>query len=161
MKIIKKLLIVASFLICSISVFAETGIVKKVIDGDTVWVEKTNKTSFKIRLRYADAPEICQDYGQESKAALEAIVLNKTIDFKLNGKSYDRSVGFISVNGMDASQEMIRTGNAWLSKNGLSKKNPLRVIEDTAKLNKVGVWSNPNVIDPKVFRKTKKCGYKK
>jgi micrococcal nuclease len=145
----------------SVAAFAVPGTVTEVIDGDTVWVQKADNQKFKLRLRYADAPEICQAYGPESKAYLESLVLGKAIDFKLAGKSYDRAVGVVTVGTTDLSTVLISTGNAWLQKTGTPKKSPLRALEAEARNNKVGLWSLENPVDPAQFRKQKHCSYKK
>ena len=41
------------------------GMVKKVIDGDTIVLEEENGQTFKIRLLGIDAPELDQPYGFE------------------------------------------------------------------------------------------------
>mgnify|MGYP003334001861 CR=1 FL=1 len=52
------------------------GVVTRIIDGDSLVVQHEDNYN-KLRLRYIDAPEKSQDYGNESKKFLESLVLLK------------------------------------------------------------------------------------
>ena len=65
----------------------ETGVVTKIIDGDTVYLNSNGK-EFKIRLQFIDAPELEQSFGKESKLFLENLVLNKEVILTGNMKDY-------------------------------------------------------------------------
>ncbi len=60
----------------SLTSSAFEAIVTAVTDGDTVKIEYQNKT-IKVRLAGIDTPELRQEFGPESKKALEDKVLNK------------------------------------------------------------------------------------
>ena len=60
----------------SLTSSAFEAIVTAVTDGDTVKIEYENKT-IKVRLAGIDTPERRQEFGPESKKALEEKVLNK------------------------------------------------------------------------------------
>ena len=60
----------------SLTSSAFEAIVTAVTDGDTVKIEYENKT-IKVRLAGIDTPELKQEFGPESKKALEEKVLNK------------------------------------------------------------------------------------
>ncbi|MEQ1807295.1 MAG: thermonuclease family protein, partial [Burkholderiaceae bacterium] len=68
------------------------GTVTLVIDGDTLWIRpdagRGNSTRPRaVRLRDIDAPEICQPWGREAKAALESRVLHRHV--RLRGHATD------------------------------------------------------------------------
>ncbi len=71
--------------------------VTSVSDGDTVKaIAKKGEEPFKIRLHGIDAPELGQDYGQESKDALAALVEGKIIYVDIvDVDCYGRQVGIL------------------------------------------------------------------
>jgi len=140
---------------------AETVRVVKVIDGDTVWVTRSTGSSIKVRMRYIDAPESCQDYGSISTAAMSALVLNKDAELKIYGTSYDRYVGTLSVDGKDVAERLLADGDVWLYRQVVPKTSKLRAIEDKAKAQKLGVFGTNSPVEPWVFRKTHKCTHVK
>lgn len=63
------------------------GRVSWVTDGDTLWVTPRGDEARKLRLLGLDAPEICQAYGAQAKAALEARVLGQWV--RVSGQHED------------------------------------------------------------------------
>ena len=134
-------------------------LVIKVVDGDTIHVLENNLTK-KIRLLYIDAPEIQQDYGIESKLFLSNILLNKKVIVHSDSKDrYGRELGEIYIyndnNSIYVNAKMIKSGNAWVYK--MNRKNEYLInLENFARTHKSGLWSKNTVIEPWIFRKTKK-----
>ncbi|WP_366102907.1 thermonuclease family protein [Ottowia sp.] len=60
-----------------------------VVDGDSLWV-RPEGGGFRARLRLEgiDAPEICQDQGPESRAALQDLALGRRV--RVTVRTYDR-----------------------------------------------------------------------
>ena len=95
------------------------GIVTHVSDGDTLWVQPTSGgAAVNIRIDAIDAPEICQAWGPEAKAALSARVLHQTVH--VNGKRRDgfgRLLARVRVHDSasptDVGQTMVAGGHAW------------------------------------------------
>lgn len=130
-----------------------------VTDGDTITVLDANNNQYKIRLVGIDAPEKKQPFGQASKQSLSDLVYNKTvlIDWSKLDR-YDRILGKVWVNQIDANLEQIRRGLAW----HFTKYAKEQLIEDRtsysrtqeqAKSAKVGLWIEPNPIPPWDWRK--------
>ncbi|HEY0842271.1 thermonuclease family protein [Methylotenera sp.] len=118
-----------------------------------------NNNQYKIRLVGIDAPEKKQPFGQASKQSLSDLVYNKTvlIDWSKLDR-YDRILGKVWVNQIDANLEQIRRGLAW----HFTKYAKEQLIEDRtsysrtqeqAKSAKVGLWIEPNPIPPWDWRK--------
>ena len=63
---------------------SETEIVERVIDGDTIVINKTS-----VRFLGINTPEIGEIYYSEAKEFLEEIVLNKTIKLEFGKEKYD------------------------------------------------------------------------
>ena len=99
-----------------------TGRVERVIDGDTICVkveggdlklEAIEKDGFaRVRLAEIDAPELKNPGGQESKQALENMILHKTVtvEWKHRGK-YRRIIGMVFL-GEEYINHVLLTG-AW------------------------------------------------
>ncbi len=65
------------------SVWAWPGVVTHVSDGDTVWVQPLHGgEAHKVRLLGIDAPEICQPWGPQSRAALHAALQGQVVELK-------------------------------------------------------------------------------
>lgn len=137
--------------------------VTHVIDGDTVVISRNGVGGEIIRLNDIDAPEIKQDYGPEAKNDLINILSNKQIFISPKGSDkYHRTLGTlyaIDENGIAeiVNQKMVANGSAWAYNKTYRKE------QQTAKDSKLGLWYNPDAINPKDFRKQehKLSGYTK
>jgi micrococcal nuclease len=83
--------------------------VASVKDGDGLLFGKVE-----VRLQGVAAPELRDPYGEESKAALAALVEGKTGFCELDGTvaSSNRPVGVCFIDGVEVGAEMIRLGFA-------------------------------------------------
>ena len=147
----------------SCGVVSEEYTVKYISDGDTITVtnNKTNK-KVKVRLFGIDAPEKTQEYGLESKEYLMSLIKDKVIIVK--GKTYDkygRLLGTIYIDGMNVNEMMVQTGNAWWYESFDSKNSKVRDLQIKAKEGKLGLWKNPNAIEPEEYRRKEREKYKK
>ncbi len=133
------------------------GLVTRVIDGDSIEVKQKN-TINKIRLSYIDAPEIRQNHGERSKIFLKNLLLNKIVlvstkDYK---DRYGRYLAEIYIHTDDAAiyinAKMIKSGNAWVYKSYRSNAYLIN-LENHAKINNKGLWSNSDPVEPWVYRK--------
>lgn len=92
----------------------QQGLVVAVTDGDTLVLRLPDGKPVTVRLRHIDAPEICQPWGPEAKAALEALALNKLAVLTPSGRdSYGRVVGRITVEDVDVGRRLVEEGHAW------------------------------------------------
>ena len=135
------------------------GVVTRVIDGDSIIV-KENGDLNKIRLRYIDAPELSQDYGEESKKFLQNQLLDKSVlVYTEYNDRYGRQLADIyihnEIESIYINAKMIKSGNAWVYKH--NRKNEYLInLENFARTHKSGLWSKNTAIEPWIFRKTKK-----
>lgn len=131
------------------------GFIKHVSDGDTVILEDEDGKEQKIRLDGIDAPEMGQSYGQESKAFLESLVLNKRVEVKKIGvDQYKRVLGVLSLEGKDINKAMLENGMAWQYK--YNKDQSYSDLMDKARRKKINIWSDPNAQNPHTWRKENK-----
>ena len=135
----------------------------KVSDGDTLNVQKVENGKFvgevmKIRMFGIDAPEKTQDYGIESKQALEKLVNGKTLEIEeKNRDRYGRTVAVIYVNGKNVNEEMVKNGNAWWYQEYDKKDTKMQAYQENAKKNKLGLFGKRGYVEPWNYRKEKKA----
>lgn len=164
MKKISNITLAFSLLLYVGTVTAETlqGRVVGVMDGDTVKVLDATNTQWKIRLVGIDAPEKKQAFGNKSKEHLSDLVYNKqvTIEYSKTDR-YDRTLGKILIDGIDANLEQIKAGLAWHYKQYAKEQTPddqslYSSAEVQARSAKQGLWVNANPTPPWEFRHSKK-----
>ena len=157
-----KFLFLIFLLMLSVSVSADfSGLVFRVIDGDTIIVLEGNKKR-KVRLTGIDAPELKQEFGFESKQKLRSLIDKKWVDIASNSEDrYKRTLGKVICNGVDINLNLIKLGMAWhykRFKNSQDRKDQFLYsnAEKYAKVNKLGLWSKEAPIAPWRWRKNKK-----
>jgi len=134
----------------------------KVSDGDTMNVQKVENGKFageviKIRMFGIDAPEKTQDYGIESKQALEKLVSGKTLEIEeKNRDRYGRTVAVVYVDGKNVNEEMVKNGNAWWYQEYDKKDTKMQAYQENAKKNKLGLFGKRGYVEPWNYRKEKK-----
>ena len=137
------------------------GRVVGVSDGDSVTVIDAKKTQFKIRLAGIDAPEKAQAYGQKAKESLSDLVFGKQVDVEWSKQDrYGRTVGKIMLGGVDINLEQIKRGMAWHYKQYQNEQSPedrdaYAQSQSQAQERKMGLWRDPEAIEPAVFRQKK------
>lgn len=128
-------------------------------DGDTLTcvVAKLNqprkKEKITVRLSYIDAPEKGQAFGQVSKRSLSDTVYQKQVTLKIHGQDkYNRTLAEVFYNDTNINQQMVRLGMAWAYRDF----KPIQAyieLENQAKNSRLGLWSEPNPVEPSKWRK--------
>ncbi len=92
----------------------QSGVVQRVIDGDTLVLVDATQTRRTLRLAGIDAPESRMPHGQQATAYLTALVLGHEV-IATTGKQdrYGRTIATLKVDGNDANLAMIQAGLAW------------------------------------------------
>ncbi len=134
-----------------------SGTVTLVTDGDTLWIRPDtghgNSTKPRaVRLRGIDAPEICQAWGQEAKAALESRVLHRHVTLRGHvTDAYSRRVATLEVAGEDIGGWMVSQGHAW---NSTFRRHPgaYAAQQQLARNARRGLFAHGNAIEPRRFR---------
>lgn len=135
------------------------GMVIKITDGDTVHVLDADKQTHKIRLAGIDAPERKQPYGKAAGKYLAKQINQQTVCVDWHKRDrYKRLVGVIRYEGRDVNLELVKAGYAWHYKKYQREQTPAdRVIyadaEVQARSDVVGLWQEPNPINPSDWRK--------
>jgi len=149
-------LIIGILLIFSTSALALDGKVVGVSDGDTITVLSADKTQHKIRLYGIDCPEKAQDFGQKAKQFTSDMVFGKVVDVEaIDIDRYGRTVGMVSINGQSLNEELVRAGYAWVYNQYCKKPFCAQwdLLQKQAQANKKGLWSHPNPVAPRDFRR--------
>lgn len=127
------------------------GKVVGVNDGDTITIVE-NKTQVKVRLAQIDAPESNQAFGTQSKKSLSELVYGKTVKVvQEDVDRYKRVVGRVYVNSLDVNKEQVKRGMAWAYRQYMKDKD-FQYLEDQAKAQRVGLWSDAKPSPPWEFR---------
>lgn len=136
---------------------AETiiGQIVAIQDGDTLTILDQSKHQTKIRLAEIDAPEKGQPYGTRAKQELSALAFAKlaTVDAQ-DIDRYGRTVGRITVEGMDVNAELVKRGAAWVYRK-YSKDPTLLILEQRAREARTGLWAMPEPVPPWEWRKSR------
>ena len=90
-------------------------IVSRVTDGDTVWVRPANgEPPQQVRIAGIDAPELCQPFGTQARAALARRVLRKRVVVDATGEDdWRRTVARVQLGREDVGGWMVAQGYAW------------------------------------------------
>ncbi len=154
MKALKFIATISFVFIFAFSALAQrrvTGKVIEVIDGKTVKVKLSNGSIMPVTLQYIEVPEYDQPLNQAVKDHLSKLILAQTVDVNPRGIKDSKTVGQVSLNGVDIAQQMIRDGAAWYAipdKNGqnLNESAKYQSQEALAKAEKRGIWAEENLL---------------
>lgn len=126
----------------------------KVYDGDTVKLQGPDGR-FKLRLTGIDAPERNQAYGKKSRRALNQLcntnLTNITVAITGMDK-YQRYLGRLYCNGIDASLHLTKLGLAWHNY-WYSSDLTIFLAQKEAQKKAIGLWQQQNPMPPWVWRR--------
>lgn len=132
------------------------GVVTRVTDGDTVWVQPEGSATAPLKLRMLgiDAPERCQPWGGEATAALTERVLHRpvTIDTRPSYDRHGRLLGRLQLGAEDIGAWMVQQGHAW-SYRYRGDLGPYASLEQRARTQKSGLFMDGTPEEPSAFRK--------
>ncbi len=130
------------------------GVVTHVSDGDTVWVQPLHGGEVhKVRLLGIDAPEICQNWGVQSREALRTVLLGQTVEVQGHHRdTYGRLLAQLSRQGYDVGAWMVAQGHAW-SYSYQNFPGPYDALQMQAQSQRRGLFADPHALAPRWFRK--------
>ena len=110
----------------------------------------------KIRIDSVDTPESGQPFGKRAKQALSESLFGKVVTVQKTGEDrYKRTLAFIQLDGKDVSTAMVKNGFAWEYEQ-YSKSATLSKLQAAAKVERKGLWADPNPVPPWKWRKKSK-----
>ena len=129
------------------------GVVSTVTDGDSLWLTPAGKKPIEVRLRDIDAPESCQPWGAEARAALAALALNKVVTLQASGRdSYGRTIGVLMIDDLNVGKHLVENGHAWSTRSRWDQ-GPLVKQEKMARALSRGLHGSPGAMQPVEFRR--------
>ena len=152
------LVIVAGLLLHTASVSAEVlaGRVVRISDGDTLTV-LVGRQQVKVRLDAIDAPEIAQPFGERSRRSLSSLCAGRAAEIQVHGRDrYGRALGDAHCEGNSAREFQLRAGMAWVYPQYAPAGSPLYELEAEARLERRGLWQDPDPVPPWVWRKARR-----
>ncbi len=133
---------------------AQSGVVTRVVDGDTLWVKASaSARPLKVRIQGIDAPEICQPGGLLARDALKLKVWGQRVTvISSTHDVYGRVLGTVHMQGQDIGRWMVVQGHAWVY--SYRSKKALYIAEfSQAQDERRGRFSTAVIEEPRVFRK--------
>jgi len=136
------------------TLYAQSGVVTRVVDGDTLWVRtSTGAQPLKVRIQGIDAPEICQLGGLLARDALKLKVWGQRVTVTSGAHDqYGRTVGTVHMQGQDIGRWMAVQGHAWVY-SYRSKKAMYSTEFSQAQANQRGIFNTAAIEEPRIFRK--------
>lgn len=124
-------------------------------DGDTFTI-LVNNEQIRIRLHGIDCPEKSQDFGNVAKQFLSEYVFGKVVTVQdMDTDRYGRTIGMVTIDGINVNEKLLQLGLAWHYIK--YDKNPKwDELEEVARSQKKGLWSQQNPIPPWEYRKMKR-----
>lgn len=111
-------------------------------DGDSFVVLDENKKEIEVRLLDIDAPELHQAYGKKAKTFLTNLIKGKNVGIDFDKKDkYGRILADVYLDSLYINAAMIRSGYAWHFTR-FSNDRDLQKLEDSARINRIGLWQN-------------------
>lgn len=152
----KTVLILCAFCLVGITGVAGielTGKVTTVIDGNTIEVIASDNESYKIMLFGIDCPELGQDFGEKAKLFLQKIILDKTVNIKIQGKDrWGNRLGVVLIEGeTDPRFKLLEAGLAWTSER--DPIDELESVKEKAREKGKGLWKEQDPTPPWIYRR--------
>ena len=130
-----------------------TGIVTRIVDGDSIVVKSDDGVDQQVHLEGIDAPEVKQSSGDEATKALAGLIKGKKVEVKWKKKDdFQRILGQVYLESVHVNLKMIDKGLAWHFSR-YYKSDDFADAEKKAKSRKLGLWSDSSPTPPWEFRK--------
>ncbi len=129
-------------------------------DGDTFSVLMDGEEQT-VRFAHIDCPEKKQAFGNKAKQFVSDMCFGTNVSLIYNKKNkYDRNKRLIAEiileDGRNLNKELVKNGLAWHFKK-YSDSEEYAALENEARKNKIGVWTEKNPIAPWAWRKLSKA----
>lgn len=127
-----------------------SAVVETIVDGDTIDVRPEGGShSIRLRLRHIDAPEIGQEHGDESAAALNSLRGSVVTVVPYSRDVYGRLLAEVGINGQSVNLGQVRYGMAWAT-NGAPWH--FKRAMHAAQREELGLWGGLTTMAPWEFR---------
>ena len=121
-----------------------SGRVVKVVHGDTITILDAEQKQHEVRLYGIETPEYEQPYGRAAMKALADLIAGEGVGIDVkNTDRYGRPVGVVYKGNMNVNLQMVKSGYAWWLKKYAPFDDDLRLAEQLARADKLGLWAEP------------------
>jgi len=148
-------------LCCAADASAYTAHVKAIRDGDSLTANGPEDALVNVRLYGIDAPEYKQPYGLQAKKRLAKLIGHQDIRIDpIDTDRYGRTVALVRLpDGTLVNEVLVAEGCAWVydqycRQDELCRR--LRELQDTARMERRGLWADDNPTPPADWRKEHK-----
>jgi endonuclease YncB( thermonuclease family) len=130
------------------------GRVSYVADGDSLgFAPARGGPPLQVRLHGVDAPELCQAWGPEARAALLRMVEDRALRLQVRGRDeHGRLIAQLRHGEVDIGQRLVADGHAW-SHRYRHDRGPYVQQERIAQALGRGLHAEPGVLTPREFRR--------
>lgn len=128
-----------------------SGKIISVTDGDTVVVLSENR-QIRVRLHGIDCPERGQPFGQAAKERTGELCHGREVKVVYRGRSHNRIVGVVLVDGRDVGLSLLESGHAWHSAKFDQSLNYAATEIDAHEARR-GLWVDQSPVEPWVWRR--------
>ena len=137
------------------------GKVVAITDGDTFKLLTKDSTLIRVRVANIDCPERKQPFSKRAKQFTSDAIFGEQVKVEeIKKDRYGRTIAYVYYKGdKNLSKELLKAGFAWHYVK-YSNDTSLQVLEDKARLSKLGLWADPNTIAPWEWRRKKKSSKK-
>ncbi|AMC35501.1 thermonuclease family protein [Janthinobacterium sp. B9-8] len=140
-----------------------SGLVIKVMDGDSLVIRDDKNQEHQLRLAFIDAPEYSQPFGSEARRHLDRWVYQKRVQVQvIDSDRYQRRVVVLHLKNTDINSEQIKAGFAWHYQHFAKGKQSTvdfehyQSLEQQARQAKIGLWQESGPVPPWDYRKAHK-----
>jgi micrococcal nuclease len=135
-----------------------------VYDGDTFTFVNRDGLHEQVRLLGIDAPELAQPrWGRAAQLLVSELVWNRRVQLVIPRPArprdaYGRLLALVYLDSVSVQQTLLMQGLAVANAYGENVPgfDMFELVMRNAKMRRVGIWSDPDFVDPQVWRKQKK-----
>ena len=129
-------------------------------EGDRLTIRHDGRSET-MYLKDIDCPELKQPYGKQAKHATAAFVGNRDIVVRAltRDKRGRTSAEVLLPDGQNVGRELVKEGLAWWQRSG-SGDLSIGDLEELARAEHKGLWSEPNPVPPWKWKAAKKTSRK-
>ena len=129
-------------------------------EGDRLTIRHGGRSET-IYLKDIDCPELKQPHGKQAKHAIAAYLGNREV--VVRGLTRDKqgrvSAEVLLQDGRNVGHELLKEGLAWWQRSASSDAS-LEVVEELARAERKGLWSEPHPVPPWKWKAPKKTSRK-
>ncbi len=133
--------------------------VLRVIDGDSLIIAGKGGAGVDVRLQGIDAPEACQAWGREARAALEERLRGSSVTWSTRGQdAHGRQLATLWTDGDELNAWLVVEGHAWSSRYKWDRGPYVKQERVAAALSR-GLHATSGAVQPAEFRRSRgACG---